>query len=164
MVLEACGLSRGALYHHFASKEALFVAVLEDVEAGIAARLRKAAASAPSAEEALVAGCTAFLRIANDATVRQIVLIDAPAVVGWERWREIDGRYGYGLLRTGLAALVPGTPAAIDLLAHVLLAALLELALVVARSKKPKSAVQDGERLLRHLIRSFAEQPPEQAP
>ena len=151
-VLAATGLSRGALYHHFASKEELFTAVLERVEAGVAARVVAASRGAPSPTDALVAGCSAFLRMAREPMVARIVLVDAPAVVGWERWREIDARFAFGLLKQGLdAARADGAPGS-DLVAHVVLASLLELALIVARSDRPRAAIRDGEAVLRDLI------------
>ena len=147
-VLDASHASRGSLYHHFANKEALFEAVLEDVEAKVAQRLRDASSSASSAKEAIVAGCQAFLRLARDPTVRQIVLIDAPAVVGWRRWREIDERHAFGLLKAGVAAAASESGLSdemVDPLAHIILASLLESALLVAGSNRPRESVGRAE-------------------
>src|SRR3979411_1644984 len=80
VVLEQTALSRGALYHHFDSKEKIFEAVLETVEADISA-----SRGIIDPVAALQAGCDAFLRMARDKTVRQIVLIDAPGVLGWQK-------------------------------------------------------------------------------
>jgi AcrR family transcriptional regulator len=151
-VLAATGLSRGALYHHFASKEELFTAVLEQVEGEVADRVVAAARSAASPSDAVVRGCTAFLRMAREPAVTRIVLTDAPAVVGWERWREIDARFAFGLLKTGLDAARGGPRPDSDLVAHVVLAALLEVALLVARSDRPRAAIRDGEAVLRDLV------------
>src|SRR4029450_4226177 len=86
-VLREAGISRGALYHHFSGKEALFEAVLEQVGADIATKLAAAARDASDPVEALRAGCHAWLRLARDPTVRRIVLVDALPVVGWGKWR-----------------------------------------------------------------------------
>src|SRR5262249_21224386 len=77
-VLREAGISRGALYHHFAGKDALFEAVLEAVEARVAETLVEAARGVRDPVEVLRAGCAAWLRLAQDPTVRQIALVDAP--------------------------------------------------------------------------------------
>lgn len=154
-VLAATGLSRGALYHHFPSKEKLFEAVLEAVEAEIAQTLRAASRRLSEPVAALRAGCDAFLKLAGEQKVRQIVLIDAPAVVGWQTWREIDARHGFGMMRrsvTAAAALGRVRPDLIDAIAHILLAALFELALVVARAANRKTALKNGRAAMRELI------------
>jgi len=155
-VLAASEVSRGALYHHFASKEALFEAVLERVEQGIAKRIVAAASVGPDAVGRLRAGCLAWLRIAEDPTAQQIALIDAPSVVGWQKWREIDGRCAFGLLKGALAAVAAEgriRPELVEVLAHMLLAALLELALVIARADKPRAALKTGEAAVDDLLR-----------
>src|SRR5262249_3193804 len=104
-VLAATGMSRGALYHHFRGKDALFEAVLEAVETDIAAGIARRAAAAKTAAAALRAGCAAWLRIAEDPVAQRIALIDAPAVLGWEKWRAGDERHAFGVLERGLAAV-----------------------------------------------------------
>ena len=127
-VLKASGVSRGALYHHFASKEALFAATLEDVEARVAERLAKAGQGAATPFDALLAGCGAWLELATDPQVRQIVLKDAPSVVGWAAWRELDAKYALGLLKAGVTAAGPAdlSTEIVELYAHLLLAMLVE--------------------------------------
>src|SRR5215470_302129 len=75
-VLQEAGVSRGSLYHHFASKEALFDAVLEAVSARIGEEGRIAAAGATDLVAALKAGCLSWIRLAGDPVVQRIVLID----------------------------------------------------------------------------------------
>jgi len=137
-VLKACGVSRGALYHHFSSKKALFTAVLETAEARVCEQVRQAAQGASSPIEGLRAGCAAWLALAaDDQTVRQIVLTDAPAVLGWQAWRAIDGEHSLGLIRGAftLAAATGRVQAdRLDLYAQLLLAALIEVALMIARA------------------------------
>ena len=154
-VLARSGMSRGALYHHFASKEALFEAVLERVEADIAERLVNAARKAPDAVGQLRAGCLAWLRVADDRVAQQISLIDAPSVVGWQKWREIDGRYGFGLLKAALGAVAAEGKLRADLvdtLAHMLLASMLELALVIARADDRRTALRNAETAVDELL------------
>jgi len=145
MVLHDTGVSRGALYHHFDGKASLFTAVLEATEARVAAVVGAAAATATGPLDALRTGCDAWLQLAaNDAAIRRIVLIDAPTVVGWSAWRAIDDRYALGLLRAGLAAAAAAgriAPEAVDVYAHLLLATLIESALLIARSDDPAATI-----------------------
>jgi AcrR family transcriptional regulator len=160
-VLREAKISRGALYHHFDGKEALFAAVLETVEADVAGAIAKAAGGVADPVAAFRAGCDAWLRLARDPVVRQIALIDAPAVVGWQQWRAIDERYAFGMLKAGLqAAAAAGRVRAdvVEVLAHMLLAALAEVALVVARAGDGAKAIRQGQAAVRELLdRLFAE-------
>jgi len=159
-VLGAAGISRGALYHHFDGKQALFAAVLEAVESDVARAIAKAAADATDPVAAFRAGCDAWLRLARDPVVRQIALLDAPAVVGWQQWRAIDERYAFGLLKGGLEAVAAAgrIPAdLVEVLAHMLLAALAEVALVVARAGDGTKAIKRGQAAVHGLLdRLFA--------
>jgi AcrR family transcriptional regulator len=155
MILDNADVSRGALYHHFTSKEAIFDAVLDEVEGDVAAKVTAGARGATGAADAIVLGCRSFLRLARDPIVRQVVLLDAPAVVGWDRWREIDAAHALGLLRDGVAgaAIDSGLPAElVEPIAHVVLAALLELALIVARSDHPRIALRDADRTITVVV------------
>jgi AcrR family transcriptional regulator len=154
-VLDAAGVSRGALYHHFPGKEALFEAVLEDVEAQLAADVVAAAEATGDPRTSLQAGCLAWLQRLRDPVVRRIVLVDAPAVVGWARWREIDECHWFGLLKSALAESLPPSrldATSLDVLAHMLLAALNELAFVIARADDPEAAAQAGQAAVVDLL------------
>ncbi|MBW3669309.1 MAG: TetR/AcrR family transcriptional regulator [Actinobacteria bacterium] len=158
MVLAAADLSRGAFYHHFASKEAVFEAAVEATESRIIGALAEQAAVADSAKHSLVLGCQAYLRMARDPVVARLCLIDAPNVLGWDRWRELDARYGFGLMKMGVEAAAHDArlPAElVDSLAHVLLAALMELALLVARADKPRVALRRSEETMATLIEAL---------
>jgi AcrR family transcriptional regulator len=159
-VLLKSGVSRGALYHHFDTKDALFEAVLEAVEAEIAAATVAASRGIEDPVKALQVGADAFLKLARTAKVRQIVLVDAPAVLGWQKWREIDARHGFGLLRAGLEAAAAQGRIAKDLaepFAHILLASLFEFALMVARADDAGTTLKAARGALRELVeRLFA--------
>ncbi len=139
-IVRAAGVTRGALYHHFDGKLELFAAVYEQVEELLMARIMEAVATqATSPIEAFRARALAFLQESEtDAAVRQIALVDAPSVLGWDRWREIGLRYALGLVQATIeeaiaAGLLPPQPAAP--LAHLLLGAIDEGALLIARSE-----------------------------
>jgi AcrR family transcriptional regulator len=158
-VLREAGVSRGSLYHHFAGKEALFEAVLEDVEVRVGGAVIAAAADAAGPVAALRAGFLAWIRIAGDPVVQRILLIDAPSVLGWARWRAVEERHALGLIRATLQAVADGgslRPDLVDTLAHVLLASVNEVALLVARSDDPDSAMKAGgdaiDELLQRLL------------
>jgi AcrR family transcriptional regulator len=154
-VLDSAGVARGALYHHFATKEALFDAVLDRVVGDIAEAVADAARAAADPVASLRAGCAAWLRMALDPAVQRIVLLDPPAVVGWSRWREIDEQHTLGGLRTSLE-LIAGQgrlPADnVDLLSHMVLAAVNEAALMIARAEDPEQALRRGQEAVDTLL------------
>ena len=155
-VLKACVISRGALYHHFASKEAVFTAVLEAVESRVAEQVSAAGRGADDAFDALRRGAQAWLSLAEqDAAVRQIVLIDAPNAIGWEAWRRLDENYSLGLLHAGLAAMAEEGRLPhhrVGTYAHILLAVLIELALLIARAPDDVDAVHRGREAMNRVL------------
>ena len=105
-ILAATGVTRGALYHHFADKQALFAAVCESLHAEAEQVIEVNADAAPNAFDALVAGCLSFLDFMIRPEIRRILILDAPSVLGWEAWNEMDRRHGFGLLIEGVQAAV----------------------------------------------------------
>jgi AcrR family transcriptional regulator len=156
-VAQAAGVTRGALYHQFADKADLFAAVLEAVEVDLTQRLIEVVAALPQDDPiALVAaGAEAWLDASVEPEVRRIALLDGPAVLGWERWREVGMRHGFGLV-TGLlgelieAGAIPAQP--IEPVAHVLIGALDEAALYVAQAADPATARAEAAAVLRRLV------------
>jgi AcrR family transcriptional regulator len=147
-VLAESGVSRGSLYHHFPGKDALFWAVLEGVATRVAEQLADAAADARDPVAALRAECLMWIRLAGDPAVQQIALIDAPAVLGWQRWRELDEQGSLGPIRAALALAAEAgriEPRHVDTFAHIVLAATYEVALMIARSDDPAAALGAGE-------------------
>jgi AcrR family transcriptional regulator len=154
-VLQQTGISRGALYHHFKNKESLFEAVLDNLERELAGAAAKAAAGVSDPVAALRAGCASFLTEAAKPEVRQIVLVDAHSVVGWRKWREIEERYGLGMLKQGLKAIAAGhdiSDQAVELYAHILLAAMIEVAFLTSRSANPAKAARDAVRTIDDVL------------
>jgi AcrR family transcriptional regulator len=139
-IVARAGVTRGALAHHFGTKQRLFRAVVESIEIELAEHIATAAMLGDDPIAQLRLGCLAFLDSALDPAVRRIVLLDAPAVLGWQAWREIDTTYGLGLVSEALehcmdAGLIPRRP--VQPLAHILLAALNEAAMLVANADDP---------------------------
>lgn len=131
-IVAEAGVTRGALYFHFKDKRDLFRALVETVSAEIAQAILARATGRPW--EALRAGCAAYLETCANPSIRQIYLLDAPAVLGWREWREIDGRHNMVLLREGLVAALGHVeaPAAIEALTLLLSGAMNEAALAIA--------------------------------
>src|SRR5436305_14118315 len=143
-IVHHAGVTRGALYHHFrGGKEELFRAVLVQLSAEIVQRVAKAAAEASDPWEELVIGSEAFLDACATPEVQRIVLLDAPAVLGWDIRRAIDADYGFRLLEGALQNAIDAgrlMPASASAVAHVLAGALDEAAMVVARAEDPVAA------------------------
>ena len=148
-------VTRGALYHHFAGKDDLFRAVCENAAGTLTDQVIEAARSYPDAWSRLREGCRAFLDACSGQGVRQILLTDAPSVLGWASFRELDARHGLGLLRAGIqAAMDSGAIQAgpVDLIAHMLVAALDEAAMVIGRATDPDAARRDAALVIDRIL------------
>lgn len=157
VVAEAGVGTRGALYHHFADKQALFEAAFIAVEEDLViAAAKNLADPADGALDLLRQGLVGFLDASLTPHVQRILLIDGPAVLGWVRWRELESRYGLGAIRAMLErAVEEGDLAAghpIDALAHVLLAAADEMALFIANAPDQHAAHDHGVQVLDALL------------
>lgn len=155
-IVKAAGVTRGALYHHFkGGKEELFRAVLVQLSAELMQQVMAAAGAQTDPFEELVAGTEAFLDASMTPEIQRVMLIDGPAVLGWEVWRSIDSEHGLGLLEAALqnamdaGALMPAPTRAV---AHVLIAALDEAAMVVARSDDQATARAEMGQTVRRLL------------
>src|ERR1700685_1580155 len=122
-------VTRGALYHHFKDKQDLFSAVFDLEEQALTSIVAQTAGSQAAAWDGMLAGCNAFLDACLDPAVQRIVLIYGLAVLGWDRWREIDTKYNLRLVMAALeAAMDQGVIARgpIESLAHLLMGAINE--------------------------------------
>ena len=148
-------VTRGALYHHFADKRDLFRAAFERVEEELMARIGAQMKATDDPWELMIAGMRSFLDACEEPAVKQVSLTDAPAVLGWQEWREIDNRHGLGLTRAALQSAVDAgvlRPIAVEPMAHLLVAALSEAAFVIAHAKQPRKARDEVERALIQLV------------
>ena len=146
-VLAESGVSRGSLYHHFGGKEALFLAVFEAAGARLGAEMEAATQHAADPVDMLRIGCATWIRQAGDPVVQQIMLIDAPAVLGWQRWRELDEPI-LSAIRDALAyAADTGAvdPRHVDVFAHIVLATINEIAMMIARASDSADALKAAE-------------------
>lgn len=162
-IVDAAGVTRGALYHQFGDKAGLFAAVYEAVEADLVAVItQRITTEAPGNQlDAMRIGARLFLEECSAPAVQRIVLIDAPSVLGWERWREVGMRYGLGVIEAmlGLAiadGVIPDQPTRPT--AHVLLGALDEAALYVARAADAPTALAQMYAVCDRVISGIAGQ------
>jgi AcrR family transcriptional regulator len=154
-LVQTAGVTRGALYHHFENKESLFRAVLDDVQREVGERVEAAAAKPTDAWAQLLAGCHAFLSAATDPEVQRIMLVDAPAVLGWDAWREMDSQYSLKSLKMALHEMAGAgeiTAPHAEAMAHLLSGAMNEAALWIARSDHPRKALNEAMASLELLM------------
>lgn len=146
-ILSEAAVSRGALYHHFASKTELFRATFEAVEDELTAQVLAAATAGGDGDpmRILELGFDAFLDQCINPEVQRIVMLDGPTVLGWDTWHELDERYAFGTLKMVLTlAAETGRidESAVDPLSHLLLGAIMQAGMVVARADDPATAKQ----------------------
>ena len=156
-IVNRAGSSRGAMYHHFKDKQELFRAVYEQIQEELIQRVAErieGAGADPMA--ALRAGLNAFLDSCLEPEKARIGLIDAPAVLGWAQWRELDERYALGIVTAGLQGGVEAGVLRGDLpvrrLAHLVLAALGEAGLLIAGAADPEAARAETEAAVLALL------------
>ena len=159
-IVQEAGVTRGALYHHFADKTALFAAVFEEIEAEILVRIESSIAVLgpmdPIAQ--MREGVSTWLDICQEPEVHRVTILDAPAVLGLSRWNEIGNKYGLALALVLLENAdqsrrihdLPRAP-----LAQVMLGALREGATYLASQGRSAQARQEVGEVIDHLINSI---------
>jgi AcrR family transcriptional regulator len=162
-IAEGAGVAKGAVYHHFDSKEAIFTRVLEGVQLAI---LNTSVAPEDIQQrdlaDQMADGVERYLLAASAPQVRQILLIDGPAVIGWRRWREIDDRYfGAGARRANAALLgAHARPEEVDALTHLLMGAVMEAAMVCATAADVEASARSLADSLRRVLKGLRPTPP----
>jgi AcrR family transcriptional regulator len=154
-IVERAGVTRGALYHHFDDKRDLLRAVHEELEQELVASIGDQIAGIDDPWELLATGVRAFLDACTDPAIMRISLVDAPGVLGWEEWREIDARYALGLVTFGLGnAMDHGVfrRQEVGPLAHVLIGAMTEAGMLIANASDPAAARRAVEPALLTLL------------
>ena len=154
-VVRRARVTRGALYHHFRDKQDLFKAVVHEEQLKLAASIKEVAARESDPWRALMAGCHAFLDACLDPTVQRIMLIDSPAVLGWEGCREADAMYYLDGVKACIQAaiderIIPPQP--IEALARVILGALNEAAMMIAHAEDEEAARRDVSKVVDKLL------------
>jgi len=152
-------VTTGALYHHFATKTALFQAVFEQLHEESLALSAAAAAGGRDDLDRLARGSDAFLDSVLDPEVQRILIVDAPAVLGPERFTELDERYAF----TAIVMLLEGARTAgiihtedPETLARLLIGALTRGAMLIANSPTPRTTRDAVSVSLRELLGGLA--------
>jgi AcrR family transcriptional regulator len=154
-IVARAGVTRGALYHHFGDKKDLMRAVLHDLSRELAEASATAALKETDQWRQILAAVAAYLDACIDPAVQRIMMTDAPSVLGWDEWREIDTQYGLGLVKASLTnamdtGLIERQP--VDPLAHLFVGALDEAAMYIARADDSALARREmGESIERML-------------
>ena len=156
-IAEAAGVTRGAMYHQFPDKTALFVSVLEAVETDVMARLAAAVATAQpqTPADTLHVAADAWLDIAGEPEVRRLVLLDAPTILGWAGFREISLRYGLGMTEQLLTAAIAAgqlKDQPVRPLATVMIGALDEAAMSIANAAEETAEREQVRAVVHDLI------------
>lgn len=149
------GVAKGAVYHHFSSKEEIFARVLESIQAELSsAQLPAASAKLRDPLDSIAAGVLRYLQAICEPEIKRILLIDGPAVIGWQKWRDIDMRYFGALTKAALANALGDKvrPREIEPLAHLLMGAIMEAALVCATAEHPKKLAKELSAGIRALL------------
>ncbi|KAA9162978.1 TetR/AcrR family transcriptional regulator [Amycolatopsis acidicola] len=150
-IVRAAGVTRGALYHHYSDKQGLFRAVVEELEREITAEVEEALRAAPDVASGMISATGVFLQACLRQEVRQISLSDAPAVLGWAAWREIEAEYGLGLLIGMIEqAIEEGmmAPRPVRTLAQLSLSAVMEAARMIADAEEPERVSAEVQQVL----------------
>ena len=157
-IVTAAGVTTGAVYHHFGDKKGLFLAVAETVEGDILKAVMLAAVTKSGSWEQLLAAVDATLEICAEPDVQRIIFIDAPTVIGPAAWREIELKYAFGGMLQAFQRLIDEgviRSGSADVLASILLGALIEAARAVARAGDKQAAMIDARATVARLFASL---------
>lgn len=145
-IVKRARVTKGALYHHFSGKQALFEAAFDAVETTAMGRLSVAVDGDGPAWDRAMAGIQTYISVCLDPSYQRIVIHEAPVVMGWERWREAEEHFSYGLVRGTVEALVEAgeiEPLPVEVTARILFGALSAGAETIAGAQDPKKAAAD---------------------
>ncbi|MEO6085748.1 MAG: TetR/AcrR family transcriptional regulator [Umezawaea sp.] len=147
-VTKRARVTKGALYHHFSGKQALFEAAFDAVENKFMTRLSEIVSAPGDPWTTAIAGLRAYVRVCLEPSYQRIVIHEAPVVMGWERWREAEEHFSYGLLRTAIELLVDSgeiDDVPVETTARLLFGALSAGASTIAAATDPKKASAEVE-------------------
>jgi AcrR family transcriptional regulator len=142
-VAKRARVTKGALYHHFSGKQALFEAAFDAVETRVMAQLTEIVVGPGDPWERAMNGVGQYIKICLDPSYQRIVVHEAPVVMGWERWREAEDHFSFSIVRTSIQALVESgviDDLPVEVASRLLFGALTAGAAVIARAENPKKA------------------------
>ena len=148
-------VTKGALYHHFTGKQALFEAAFDAVQTSTMARFADAINSASEPWQMVTAGLQTYLQVCLEPAFQRIVVHEAPVVLGWERWRECEEQYSFGIVRSSLERLVDSgeiDALPVEELARVIFGGLTAGAMVIAGADDKKAASADVTKVIERVL------------
>jgi len=148
-IVKRARVTKGALYHHFSGKQALFEAAFDLVETTAMDRLVSIMDGDGTPWDRAMAGIQAYVRVCLEPSYQRIVIHEAPVVMGWERWREAEEHRSYGLVRATVEVLVAAgeiEPLPVEVTARILFGALHAGAEAIAGATDPKATAADVSR------------------
>ncbi|MCE7011924.1 TetR family transcriptional regulator [Kibdelosporangium philippinense] len=154
-IVKRARVTKGALYHHFSGKQALFEAAFHQVEKRAIAKLTKAIDGDGTPWERALDGVQEYIRVCLDPTYQRLVIREAPVVMGYERWRECEERYSFGIVRSVLESLIEAGELGdvpIEVTARMMFASLAAGAQIIAEASDPKKASAEVFTALIHMI------------
>ncbi|WP_344868101.1 TetR/AcrR family transcriptional regulator [Amycolatopsis ultiminotia] len=154
-VAKRARVTKGALYHHFSGKQALFEAAFDAVESLVYDRLQKIMTGKGTAWERALGGLKAFIGSCLDPAYQRIAIHEAPVVMGWERWREAEEQCSFGLVRSGLQLLVDAgevEPVPVEVTSRLLFGALSSAATEIASAADPKKVGAEIEDVIVRML------------
>jgi len=157
-IADAARVAKGAVYHHFATKEAVFAEVFDQVSRALVQEIDRAVRNEKDVLAAMVAGTQHYFAACAKGPTGQIILRDGPAVLGWERWREIDAQHFGGKFPLALstamdAGLIARQP--IEPLSRLLLGAVTEAAVACAGRQDVLKAGSEYSRAFKSLLEAL---------
>jgi AcrR family transcriptional regulator len=155
-IAAAAGIAKGGVYHHFASKQAIFEIVLDRVQAELAEELnaRLAANTGKRTPDTISRNVLEYLKAASEPGLRRLIMIDGPVVLGLPRWREIDDRHFFASIHSGVVAIMgPKAPRKeVEAAARLVAGAIVEAALATGASDNPVAAARTYCAVLRSML------------
>ena len=154
-VVKRARVTKGALYHHFSGKQALFEAAFAQVETQSIESLTAVLTADGDPWETAVAGLRAYVRKCLEPEYQRIIVHEAPVVMGWERWREAEEHFSFGLLLAAVQMLVDAgeiEEQPVEITARLLFGALSMAASMIASSSDPKRTGRDVERAILRVL------------
>jgi AcrR family transcriptional regulator len=158
-IVAAANVTRGALYHHFDGKDGLFRVVVSEAMAEVKVRVMRSPSAAASPLARVEAGLHVFLEAITEPGLQRVLLIDGPAVLGWQQWRALDLENGLGLLRAGLQAAVTAGEVAVpdvETATHLLAGAIVDGAMLIGQDPRNVSVRRQVEATLVEILRGLA--------
>jgi AcrR family transcriptional regulator len=154
-IVKRARVTKGALYHHFSGKQALFEAAFNQVETKAMTQLSKAIDGEGSPWERALEGVQEYIKVCLDPTYQRLVIREAPVVMGIERWREAEERFSYGIVRDVLEQLIEAGELGdipVEVTARMMFASLSAGANIIAEASDPKKASAEVFTALIHMI------------